>query len=106
MARTRARSPLLIEALTALGRLRVRETQLIDPRGRHAYRWHGLLEGDVIYVNPSWAIADTLIHEALHAIRPQWSERAIRSWTSRLLGQLSDDEAWRLWQWYCRQVRE
>jgi hypothetical protein len=46
-----------------------------------------------IAINPVWSTVDTLIHELLHRLYPQWSENYVRRTTTYLLRRMTDDEA-------------
>jgi len=52
--------------------------------------------GGRITVNPALPIVETTIHECLHRLRWQWSERAVRTKTTQIMKQLSDREIDRL----------
>lgn len=102
MAR-RDRSGLMTKVLIKLGETKLVEANLVDRRRTRGYLWEGLYEGGVIYVNPAWGVADTLIHEALHALYPHWSERVVRAQTTRLIGELTGDMAWEIWRRFKRE---
>ena len=56
----------------------------------------GLCDKGSITIAPHNHIVDTVIHELLHRIYPERSERSIRRTTSLLRKQLTDDEV----QWF------
>jgi hypothetical protein len=100
------RSPRLIRILADLGAGKVTEAYICDathfveglctpgPRGR-------------VTINPMISVVDTLIHECLHAQCPQWSERSIKTQTTRLMRQLSDAEVQAIYEQYqrCKRTR-
>lgn len=90
-----ARDPVLIEVIAALGAGRV-VFRPIHADGE--YGVHGCCEpSGVISINPAIEICSTAIHEALHRLRPGWSERRVRAWENKLVRSLSDKEIDRLY---------
>lgn len=79
---------LLVEVLAELGGGRLYERYIHDEK----MFVHGETTGKTITVNPAIAIADTCIHEALHAVRPAWSENYVRRTTTYLLRRISDEQ--------------
>lgn len=53
-----------------------------------------------VVVNPIPDILDTLIHELLHERYPKWSERYIKSETTRLVRSLTHEEQTALYKEY------
>jgi hypothetical protein len=45
-----------------------------------------------IYINEDHQTADTVIHEVLHRMHPQWTENYVRRTTSYLRRRMSDEE--------------
>lgn len=81
---------LLLELLATLGRVRVRERFIKgETEGEIVY---GQQLGDLIEINPVPGAVETVIHECLHALKPEWSERTVRQQTSRLFNRLSEAE--------------
>lgn len=90
------RDPLLIELIAAIGAGGLEfgsihdETEYVhgvtlkNPRG-------------VIRIDPSADVVATVLHETIHRMRPRWSERAVRSRTSKILKLLSPSEVDRLY---------
>jgi hypothetical protein len=79
---------LLVEVLTELGAGRVTEKFISDDQ----CFVHGETTGKAIVINPAIAVADTCIHEALHAVRPNWAENYVRRTTTWLLRRMSDEQ--------------
>lgn len=77
-------SPLLLRLLTRLGQVRVKE--------HYIHGLHGQTDGKTIEINPIPAVVDTVIHELLHAERPDLSESQVRRLTTRLFNQLEEGE--------------
>ena len=50
--------------------------------------WRG--DDDEIAINLAYEIADTWVHELLHAKYPDWTERQVKTVTKRILSQTSD----------------
>lgn len=53
-----------------------------------------------ITINPIPSILDTLVHELLHRAHPQWTERYVRTMTTRILRALTPEEAHTLYNSY------
>lgn len=89
-----ARDPLLVEVIAAIGAGRL----MVESIHSDEAFVDGMMEPDgYVTINPAPSIVDTAIHEMLHRMRPQWSERAVRAKTTRLIRQLSDPEIDRLY---------
>lgn len=88
MRRRKPRDPILLEVAAAIGAGRID----IGPIHDDALLVHGFCEGSKIRINPAIDVADTILHECLHRLRPAWSERAVRAKTTRLMRQLSSAE--------------
>jgi hypothetical protein len=46
----------------------------------------------LISINVYWAVADTLIHEYLHAKHPKWTEERVRNRTSEIIRKMTVEE--------------
>ena len=95
---------LMVEILTSLGGdLELREDYLIDS-SRPKKGWlHGQYADGVVTINPAPFVVDTLIHEVLHHLRPEWSETTVRRRTTQLLRKMSHEEALAIYrQWLQR----
>jgi len=62
----------------------------------------GMCDGTQITVNPVHPVVDTLIHELLHRMYPDRSERSVRRTTSMLRKTLTDDEVQLFYEEYQR----
>lgn len=89
MKRRRKRDPLLVDIVACLTSSHI----TIGPIHDGHRKIHGFVEGQgKIYINPNVELCDTSIHEALHKLRPHWSESYVRSRTCRLMQQLTIEE--------------
>ena len=104
MRRRNARPPLLVRVWAELGRGHITEDIGLksDIRGE---RLHGVKCGRHIWINPTWAIVDTVCHELLHRLHPEWSENYVRRTTSYLLHRMTDAEAQQFYEEYRRRVK-
>uniref|UniRef100_A0A6M3J6X0 Uncharacterized protein n=1 Tax=viral metagenome TaxID=1070528 RepID=A0A6M3J6X0_9ZZZZ len=84
----KARDPLLVRVCVELGRGRIREDWIID--GKQFV--DGYIEGGTITVNPVPATVDTVIHEILHRLNPEWKEPYVRNRTTYIMRRMSDGE--------------
>lgn len=83
------RDPVLLEVAAAIGAGRI----VIGPIHDDDSFVHGYAEGNgKVRLNPAIEMCDTAIHELLHRLRPSWSERAVRTKTTRLMRQMSYQE--------------
>lgn len=106
MARRRQpRPPLMVRVWAALGEGRITE----DPRLRSdvkGERLHGLQEGRHIWVNPVWSVVDTVLHELLHRMHPEWSEVYVRRTTTYLLKRMTDEEVQTFYDEYQQRAKK
>jgi hypothetical protein len=87
----KARDPILIEVIAAIGAGRLSIAAIHDERDQELIE--GMTEtGGRVTINVNPNIVDTGIHEMLHRMRPAWSERAVRAKTTRLIRQLGGRE--------------
>jgi hypothetical protein len=96
MTRRQHRPGLLVRVLTEIGRGRISETFIRD---KHLFI-HGETNGTHIKINPAIALCDTLIHETLHVLEPQWCESYVRRTTTWILRRMSDEQIETLYQEY------
>jgi len=82
------RDPMLIEVVAAIGAGRIE----IGPIHADDEFVSGLCEGARVKINPAIDVCDSTVHECLHRLRPDWSERAVRSKTTTLMRSLSNAE--------------
>ena len=89
--------------MARFGEVSFREAYI--PNGPNGKATHGMWENDgTITVNPIPDVVDTLIHEILHDLYPDYSEQAIRSLTGKLWRQLSEDERQVMYDEYKKRV--
>lgn len=96
------RPALLIEVLGALGALEINEAHI---EGSPLEKIHGLQEGRRIWVNPAWSTVGTLLHEAIHALHPEWQESYVANRETFLLNRLSDEEVQQIYRLYQERAR-
>ena len=83
------RDPLMLEIAAAIGAGRM-ALRLLRDDGAFC---HGLtMDGGEIAVNPLPDTINTVVHEAIHRLRPAWSERTVLARTTKLIRQLTDEE--------------
>ena len=70
----------------------------------HKHGWYGYQEPGLIVVSGLTAVP-TIIHEALHAAYPAWTERGVARSTTALFDSLTDDESYRIYDAYGRKVK-
>jgi hypothetical protein len=95
------RPRLLNRVWSELGAGRIREGYVSDP---HQFI-DGYIEGQDIWINPAPAVVQTLIHEILHRLYPNWTERYVAGQTTRLMRRMSDQEVQDLYEEYQKRVK-
>ncbi len=67
-------------------------------------RWHldGLQSGENVYIDPRFAILETLVHELLHRRKPQMGERAVTRHARYLVARMDDQTKTKWWRAYRR----
>lgn len=99
----RPRGPaLLVEVLTAIGSKRLVETFIHD---KHNFV-HGETDCRTIWVSPSIGVVDTVIHEAIHTVRPGWSESYVKNRTTWLMRQLSEEQVQQVYEEYQKRAKK
>jgi hypothetical protein len=101
----KTRNPLLIDVLAALGDVTISQKYVIDPVRTKSYFVHGMQRGSEIIINEAPSLVSTLLHELIHFVRPSWSERTVRRYTTILLRQLSHQEIQAIYQQYQERKR-
>jgi len=100
--RPRARPPLLVEIWAELGASRIHEGRIEDK----THFVEGVcLNGRVITINPMPAMNDTICHELIHRLHPEWSEPYVRNRTTFILRRMTDDEHERFFREYQRRKK-
>ena len=94
------RSPLLIDVLAALGSVEIRSKYLIDGSAPKKNYLHGTQYPGRVTVNEAPSIVGILLHELIHEVRPDWTERAVRTWTTRLQRQMTHEEIQAIYEQY------
>jgi hypothetical protein len=96
------KSPLLLKVMVLIGKLEFHESW-IAPNHTH-YTDGSCDENNLITVNPIPSVVDTIIHECLHALYPDYSERAVLSLTGKLMKQLTSEDMQTIYGEYRRKV--
>jgi hypothetical protein len=92
---------LIVEVLTDFGSGGISEQYICDAK----MFVHGITKGRAITINPAVNVVETLIHECLHRIRPNWSENYVRRTTTWLLRSLSDEQVAQVFCEYNKRVK-
>lgn len=89
------RDVIFVELCATLGTGRLHEAYISsnDP----TERVDGLCVSGKVVVNPVYHVVETLMHECVHRIRPEWSERSVRRKTTQVMRQLNDGEIQRVY---------
>lgn len=86
-----------------LGSGRITEAFIIDGRSMT----DGVVSGNGhIVVNPAHQTVDTVIHECLHRVFPEWSERSVRRTTTYLRRRMSDEEVQAMYDEFQKRSRK
>jgi hypothetical protein len=96
------RPALLVRVWTELGAGQITEAFISDRK----HFTDGLCYGNHITVNPVHQTTDTLIHEILHRLHPEWSENYVRRTTTWLRRRMTDDETRAFYGEYERRKRK
>ena len=100
----RKRSPLLLKLMSRMGDLDFREAWIPRSQGCDVY---GLWEPEGrVTINPQPHIVDTILHELLHELNPNYSERAVRSIVGKLLKGMTEEEMQAIYTEYKRRLEE
>lgn len=103
MAKRNPRPPLMVRVWTELGAGRISEAYIKD--GKHFT--DGFANGTGhITVNPVHQTVDTLIHEILHRLHPEWSENYVRRTTTFIRRRMTDEETLAFYQEYEKRKRK
>lgn len=89
--------------MAKLGEVRIRETFIPgDVKGEIVY---GQYTSDgKVEINPVPAITETIIHECLHALKPNWSEPTVERFTTYLFQRLTEDEMQTIYRVYRKRL--
>ena len=84
----RDRPALLVRVLLEIGKGRIEERWIAD---KDSFV-HGECDGKTVTVNAAVDVVDTLLHEALHRLEPEWGEAYIRNRTTYLMRRMTDEQ--------------
>jgi len=87
---------LLVRVLTEIGSGDIYEDWIADDKELV----HGIVQGRKITVNPAIEVVDTLIHEILHRLQPNWTEKYVNNRTTWLMRRMSDEQIQALYAEY------
>lgn len=90
------RPALLVQVLMEIGSGRIDERWIANKDTFVS----GLCDGRTVTVNPAVDVVDTLLHEALHRMRPEWSEAYVRNRTTWLMRRMDDSQIQALYESY------
>jgi hypothetical protein len=94
----KGRDPLLVDVMAEVGAGNITEGWISHKT--HYIKGMCELPSGTITINPAYDKVETLIHEIVHRLRPEWTERYVRRTTTILLRQLSDLEIVALYAQY------
>jgi hypothetical protein len=82
--------PFLLQVVAAIGAGNLK----IGPIHDDEELVHGCLAEKTgeITINPAVSVVDTAVHEAIHRMRPKWSENTVRQRTGKIMRKLSHEE--------------
>tara|TARA_R100001086_G_scaffold145322_2_gene76723 strand:+ start:90 stop:371 length:282 start_codon:yes stop_codon:yes gene_type:complete len=86
--------------LAALGDITIKQKYIIDPSHPKSFFLHGAQVGAAVIVNEAPSIVGILLHEMIHFVRPEWSERTVRRSVTLLLRQLTHEEIQAIYEQY------
>ena len=66
----------------------------------------GFIDGHQITVNPAPNVVDSLIHEIVHRMKPEWSEAYVKRETTLLLRSMTDEEIQAFYEEFQRRRRK
>ena len=96
-------SSLLVDVLAALGSVTITTEYLIDGSAPKRNYLHGTQQPGHITINEAPSSVSIVLHELIHEVRPDWSERSVSSATTRLQRrQLSHDDIQAIYATYQR----
>ncbi len=97
---TVAMDRLFVKILARLGQLTVKEDYL----GKDV---HAMWEPDgTITINPAVSVVDSILHECLHELHPEWSETTVLQQTGKLMAYLSDAQVGQIYGEYRRRIED
>lgn len=104
MARTQGRSPLLLTLLARFREVDFKEEYIPpDSQGREIL---GCFHEDTITINPVHFVVKVLLHELLHAAKPQMGEHGIRVLEGKLWKSITEEEVKTIYAEYKRKLEE
>lgn len=94
----KAKSSKLLQLMARMGQVEVRPKYLPKSNGLRVYGY--CYPDGSIDVNPIPSVIDTVIHELLHSLHPEWSERSVKAQTTKLMHSMSDADVLAFWDAY------
>lgn len=80
----------LLQLMHRMGQVGITEKYLPKANGKRVYGY--TYSDGSIEVNPVPALMDTIIHELIHSLHPEYSEITVRRITSMVCRKMSDEE--------------
>lgn len=96
----KTRDPILVEVLSSIGDVQIEEEYLYHARAPKRDFCHGQYGDGVVTINPAPSVVQYLVHELLHHVRPEWSERSVVAKTTRLIRQMSHEDVIAVYEEY------
>jgi hypothetical protein len=90
--------PLLLDVLTALGSASIESGRIVT--SDEGVTVMGLCEGQAITINEAALVLPIVVHELVHAVRPQATEHAVCCLTARVLRGMSDADVEHVYRLY------
>lgn len=95
-------TPLLIKLLSLLGETDITEEYVKREGGRDIYGF--VAPNGSITINPVPHIVDTLLHELMHKLHPEYSEKAVRSVVGKLTKHMTSEDMEAVYEMYLRRL--
>lgn len=97
-------TPLLIKVMSLLGETNISERQLAREKGNvDVYGTWDQATNNLV-INPVPHVVDTLIHELLHKLHPEYSEQTVCSLTGKLMKHMTDNELQAIYSMYLKRI--
>lgn len=98
------RNPTLDELIAQLREHPVRAQRVEEANTNR--KLYGICEADgQITINEPVCLAESIVHEALHDLRPGWSEKTVRLRAANLFFRLKNNDVYRIHRVYERRKR-
>lgn len=95
-------TPVLLRLMSLLGETGVSE-EYVNKEGKQDIYGY-LAPNGAIVVNPVPHVVDTLLHELIHKLHPDYSEHAVRSLVGKIMKQATDEDLCAIYDMYKKKV--